>query len=67
VLPEQQIRVSEGRFRIANVCVISRNQPGEPVFTKSPLICVEILSKDDTMRNMQDRIDDYVALGVPNI
>jgi Uma2 family endonuclease len=31
------------------------------------LICIEILSKDDTLRSMQDRIDDYLSFGVPNI
>jgi Uma2 family endonuclease len=26
-----------------------------------------VLSKDDTLRSMQDRVDDYRAFGVPNI
>jgi Uma2 family endonuclease len=26
-----------------------------------------VLSKDDTLRSMQERVDDYVAFGVPNI
>ena len=59
--------ISKDRFRIPDVCVLSRNQPIEPVFTQPPLICIEILSKDDTLRSMQDRIDDYLSLGVPNI
>ncbi len=67
VLPEQRLRVSATRFRIPDVCVISRNQGIEPVFTKPPLVCIEVLSKDDTLRSMQDRIDDYLAFGVPNI
>jgi len=50
-----------------DICVVSRNQTIEPVLTRAPLLCVEILSKDDTLRSMQDRIDDYLALGVPNI
>jgi Uma2 family endonuclease len=67
VLPEQRIRVSASRFRIPDVCVISRDQPIERVFTKPPLVCIEVLSTDDTLRSMQTRIDDYVAFGVPNI
>lgn len=59
--------MSASRFRIPDVCVISRGQPIEPVFTKPPLVCIEVLSKDDTLRSMQARIDDYVAFGVPNI
>lgn len=67
VLPEQRVRVSATRFRIPDVCIISRDQEIEHVFTKPPLVCVEVLSKDDTLRSMQDRIDDYLAFGVPNV
>jgi Uma2 family endonuclease len=39
----------------------------EPVLTRPPLLCIEVLSKDDTLRSMQERVDDYLAFGVPNI
>ena len=67
VLPEQRVQVSATRFRIPDVCVISRGHEKEPVLTKPPLICIEVLSKDDTLRSMQERVDDYLAFGVPNI
>jgi len=67
VLPEQRIRVSSTCFRIPDVCIISRDQEIEPVFTKPPRVCIEVLSKDDALRSMQDRIDDYLAFGVPNV
>ena len=67
VLPEQRIRVSASRFRAPDVSVVSREQEPEQVFTRPPLICIEVLSKDDTLRSMQDRVDDYRAFGVPNI
>jgi Uma2 family endonuclease len=67
VLPEQRLQVRSNRFRIPDVCVISREQAVEPVFTRPPLLCIEVLSKDDTLRSMQERIDDYLAFGVPNI
>ncbi len=67
VLPEQRIQVSATRFRVPDVCVISREQEIEAVFTRPPLLCIEVLSKDDTLRSMQDRVDDYRAFGVPNI
>ena len=37
-LPEQRLQVSASRFRIPDVCVVSRNQPIEPVFTRPPLV-----------------------------
>jgi Uma2 family endonuclease len=67
ILPGQRVRVSASHFRIPDVCVISRGQPIEAVFTKPPLVCIEVLSNDDTLRSMQARIDDYLAFGVPNI
>ena len=66
-LPEQRIRVSATRFRIPDVCVVSRDQQIEPVFTIPPLLCIEVLSKDDTLRTMQERVDDYRSIGVQNI
>jgi len=67
VVPEQRIRVAPGRYRIPDVSVISRDQDKELVFTRPPLVCIEILSKDDSLRSMQDRVDDYLNFGVPNI
>jgi len=62
-----RLRLSASRFRIPDTCVISRDQPLEPVFTVPPLLCIEVLSKDDTLRSMQERIDDYLIFGVPNV
>jgi Uma2 family endonuclease len=64
---EQRIRVSAKRYRIPDVCVVSRDQPIEPVFTRPPLVCIEVLSKDDTLRSLEDKVDDYIAVGVGNI
>jgi Uma2 family endonuclease len=47
--------------------VISRDQAIEPVFTRPPLICIEVLSKDDTFRSIEDRVEDYLSFGVPNV
>jgi len=66
-LVEQRIRVSAKRYRIPDVCIISRDQPIEPVFTRPPVACIEVLSKDDTLRSLEDKVDDYIELGVGNI
>jgi Uma2 family endonuclease len=67
VLPEQRIWVRPGRSRVPDVSVVSRSQEPEAVFTRPPLICIEILSKDDSLRSLQDRVDDYLNFGVPNV
>ena len=67
VLVEQRVRVRPRRYRIPDVCVLDRDQPIEPVFTRPPLICIEILSKDDSLRSVRERVDDYLNFGVPNV
>ena len=67
VLPEQRIQISPTRFRVPDICLVSLDQPVEQVLTRPPLVCIEILSPDDTLRRMQERIEDYRKLGVTNI
>jgi len=65
--PEQRVQVSPKRFRVPDVCVVKAPAPQEQIFTSPPHLCIEILSKDDTMNYMQEKIDDYLNFGVPYI
>jgi Uma2 family endonuclease len=67
VLPEQRIQVAPTRFRIPDVAVFDRAQPIEPVFTGPPLVVIEILSKDDTLRAYVERVTDYLDFGAANM
>jgi Uma2 family endonuclease len=67
VVPEQRVQVNPHRFRIPDVCVVLAESPVEAVFRHPPFICIEILSKDDTFKSVTERLDDYVAMGVPNV
>lgn len=64
-LVEQRVQVSKSRFRIPDVCVLSKDSPRDQVVQTPPLLCIEVLSKDDRMSDMQERIDDYLHMGVP--
>jgi len=64
--PEQRVQVKQTRFRVPDITV-TRGIPNEKVFTHPPFLCIEILSPEDSMTSMQDRIDDYVSFGVENI
>src|SRR6266545_826464 len=59
VYPEQRVQVRQTRFRVPDICVLLDRGPVGPIITPPPFICIEILSKDDTVESMQDRIDDY--------
>jgi Uma2 family endonuclease len=67
VHPEQRVQVSPTRFRIPHVTVVKNSQIQGEIFTAPPHLCIEILSKDDTMDYMQDKIDDYLQFGVPYV
>ena len=60
----QRLQIAATRFRIPDVCVVLGHEPDEQIFTTPPFICIEILSKDDTMTQMQERIEEYLQFGV---
>jgi Uma2 family endonuclease len=64
---EQRVQVAPRRFRIPDVCVMKGSAPYPAIFREPPFICIEVLSKDDSLSSMQDRIDDYLKFGVPNV
>jgi Uma2 family endonuclease len=39
----------------------------EEIFTQPPFLCVEILSPEDRMSRVWDRIHDFFEMGVPNV
>jgi len=61
---ELRVQVARTRFRIPDICVVAGKKPSEQILTKPPLVCIEILSKDDRMAKVQERIDDYLKFGV---
>jgi len=67
VLPEQRMRISATRYRVPDICLVSLDEPVEQILTKPPLACIEVLSPEDTLRRMQQRVDDYRDFGVGNI
>ena len=64
---EQRVRDSPSRVRIPDVCVMLKSQPYEDVLAVPPFICIEILSPDDQMSRVTERIDDYLFFGVPYV
>jgi Uma2 family endonuclease len=62
-----RIQVGPSRVRIPDVVVCELPLPDEDVFTTPPYLCVEVMSPDDTMFAIQERLDDYLHFGVPNI
>ena len=66
VIQEQRVQVSAKRFRIPDICV-TLGEPNEEILHEPPFICIEILSPEDRWPRIQQRIDDYLAMGVPYV
>jgi Uma2 family endonuclease len=64
VLQEVRVQVRPTRYRVPDVCIVLGGRPDEEIPTKPPFLCVEILSPEDRVSRMQDRIDDYFRFGV---
>lgn len=65
VWPEQRVQTSTEHYRIPDVCLTRRDIPFERIITVPPVLCIEILSWDDRMSEMQERVEDYLGMGVP--
>jgi Uma2 family endonuclease len=62
---EVRVQVKAERFRIPDVTIVRGGKPAGRNITGPPEITVEILSPDDRAAEIQDKIDDYLAFGVP--
>jgi Uma2 family endonuclease len=67
VVPEQRTQVSSTRFRIPDVAILPSNYSKHAIVRIPPIVCIEILSKDDTLRSIRERVDDYLNFGVKNV
>ena|ERR1700693_3171796 len=64
VIHAQRVRISATRYRVPDICVVADPEPDEQIFTSPPFLCIEILSPEDRMSRMQQKIDDYLTFGV---
>jgi len=66
IFPEVRIRVAPTRYRVPDVSVYL-TEPSEQVFTTPPFLVVEILSPEDRWSRLTRKLEDYFAMGCPNI
>jgi Uma2 family endonuclease len=66
ILPEVRVQVKPSRFRVPDIC-IAVDDSDEPILTKPPFLCVEVLSPEDRVSRIETRIQDYLKMGVPYV
>jgi len=67
LFPNKRVQVTSSRFWVPDVTVVAGREPREQILTSPPFLCIEILSREDRMTEMQERIDDYLRFGVPYV
>ncbi len=60
-------QVKKTRFRCPDVSVLRVGATREQIIAHPQLIAIEILSPEDRLSRMQEKIDDYVEFGVENV
>ena len=67
VFPDLRTQTQARRFRVPDVLVMRSGDKFERYVTNPPLIAIEILSPEDTLRAMQEKAAEYRSFGVENI
>lgn len=64
VYPELRVQTTADHFRVPDVTILSRNAPREQIITRAPLAVFEILSPEDLMSRMLEKLADYEGMGI---
>jgi Uma2 family endonuclease len=62
---EVRLQIGSSRFRIPDLMVLSIEAPREKIVRTPPMLCIEILSPEDRMSRIIERVRDYFQIGVP--
>jgi Uma2 family endonuclease len=66
-LTEQRIQIGPRRFRIPDVCVLRLGDPTDDILVHPPLIAIEILSPEDTIRRATRKAAEYLEFGIEHV
>lgn len=66
-LPEQRVQIAARKFRVPDVCVLRVGDPTDDILTRPPLIAIEIMSPEDTMRRTARKAAEYLEFGIEHV
>jgi Uma2 family endonuclease len=64
VYPELHVQIAPDNFRVPDVTLLSRTAPREQIITHAPVAVFEILSPEDSMTRMLEKLADYERKGI---
>lgn len=66
-LPEQRVQISDKRYVVPDLAVLRMGTPRERILTRPPLLTIEIMSPEDTIRRVTSKAAEYLNFGVEHI
>jgi Uma2 family endonuclease len=66
-LTEQRVQITSRRFLVPDVCVLRLGALWESILTHPPLIAIEIMSPEDTIRRTSAKAAEYLEFGVEHM
>ncbi len=64
---ELRVQVNSDSFRVPDVTLLKRDAPREQIITHAPLAVFEILSPEDSMTRMLEKLAEYERMGIAAI
>ena len=66
-VPEIRVQVAPTRFRVPDLCVMPASWTKTQIVRVPPLLCIEVLSPEDTFHRIRARAQDFLRMGVPEV
>jgi Uma2 family endonuclease len=66
-LTEQRVEIAARKFRVPDLCVLRLGAPAEDILTHPPLIAIEIMSPEDTIRRAAKKASEYLEFGIEHV
>jgi len=67
VYPELRLQVDAEHVRVPDVMVMRDSDPVDEIVVVAPLLCIEVLSPEDRMSEIQEKVDEYLDMGVNSV
>ena len=66
-LTEQRVQIHPSKFLVPDLCVLRKGSPRESILTRPPLIAIEIMSPEDTIRRASAKAKQHLDFGVEHM
>ncbi len=67
LVQECRLQVAEQRFRVPDSMVLRAGRPLHRIVREAPLLCIKVMSPEDTWKRLSGVMGDYLRMGVEHV